>query len=120
MSAQLSVGDRVRLSGGYDFEPRWLSGKLSYTGVVIAFIPGQNELPAAVLQLDAPITFGGTEGSIVVLELRYVGVAWNETEIVHIELCDFMPENNASASRRHGKWVESHATYRRIESQNAL
>ena len=114
MPHALAVGDRVRLSGGYDFEPRWLAGEPSYSGAVLAFIPGQNELPAAVVRLDAPITVEETTGEVVVLELRYVGTTWEEKETVHIELCGFIPDAVAFKLRPHGKWVESHATYIRV------
>jgi hypothetical protein len=66
------------------------------------------------------VTVEGTTGNIVVLELRYVGAEWKETETVHVELCDFMPEPAPSKERRHGKWVESHATYERLSNENAL
>lgn len=114
MASALAIGDRVRLGGGYDFELRWLAGRPGHSGVVLAFIPGQNEPPAAVVRLDAPLTVAETTGEVVVLELRYVGADWKETETVHVELCDFMPEPVASKVRRHGKWVESHATYIRV------
>jgi hypothetical protein len=114
MSKPLKVGDRVELSGGYDFEPSWLGGLPSHPGVVSSFIPGQNDMPAAVVRLDNAITAKGTTGDIVVLELRYVGQGWQDTGTVHIELCDFVPEERAWQQRRQGKWVESHATYKRV------
>jgi hypothetical protein len=79
------------LSGGYSFEPEWLAGKESVSGVVIAFMPGQNDTPAAVIKLDRPMTFEDVTGDILVLELRCVGAEWAPTGIVHVELCDFMP-----------------------------
>lgn len=114
MPKQLVAGDQVELSGGYDPEPAWLGGKSVYTGVVSQFIPGQNSTPAAVVQLDTPITVEGTTGDIVVLELRFEGAMWSETETVHVELCDFVPDKKAWQQRRRGKWVESHATYKRV------
>ena len=96
----LSIGTRLHLSGGYDFEPRWLTHGDHHLGTVIAFIPGQNAQPAAVVKLGAPITVEGTTGDIVVLELRYVGATWKETETVHVELCEFNPEPKAWLHRR--------------------
>ena len=95
-------------------EPAWLNGKSSYQGIVSAFIPGQNTQSAAVVKLGAPIAAGSVTGDVVVLELRYVGATWKDTETVHVELCDFMPDAKTWQVRRHGKWVESHATYRRV------
>lgn len=113
MSEALVVGDRVRLSGGYDYEPRWLPYGQSYMGTLVAFMPGQNSEPAAVVKLDAPITVDAVTGEMLVLELRYKGASWRETETVHVELCSFIPEARPWQERERGKWVESHATYRR-------
>jgi hypothetical protein len=107
----LKVGDRVRLSGGYDMIPRWLCGKDEHIGTVTRFMPGQNQDLAAVVKLDSPITVEATTGDVVILELRYVGAKWKEKETVHIELCDFDPEPKSWKDRKQGKWVESHASY---------
>jgi hypothetical protein len=114
MEKELEVGNRVKLSGGYDYEPRWLSGAQFYLGSVTAFIPGQNQESAAVVALDAPIDIEGVVGNTVVLELRYVGQEWAESGTVHVELCDFEPEPKRWQERQQGKWVESNATYERV------
>jgi len=114
MFSTLNVGDKIRLSGGYDMEPKWLAGKNFHSGTVTEFIPGQNQTPAAVVKLDAPITFDETTGDIVVLELRYEGAKWAEKEIVHVELCNFIPEPASWKFRKQGKWVESHASYKKL------
>src|SRR5690606_23341936 len=75
-------GDRVRLSGGYDMEPRWLNGCHSYFGECIGFIPGANGQLAAVIRLDSSISFDSMTGSYVVLQLRYVGARWSKHETV--------------------------------------
>ncbi|MXP29606.1 hypothetical protein GRI58_12345 [Porphyrobacter algicida] len=110
----LRAGDRVELRGGYDFEPAWLSGRVSLLGSVATFIPGQNDLPAAVVALDDSISVDGVRGSTVVLEQRYAGATWTETGVVHVELCDFQPERIRWQDRRKGKWVESHAQYKKV------
>jgi hypothetical protein len=108
---KLEVGHRIHLSGGYDMEPEWLGGGIGYFGQVVAFIPGQNKEPAAVVELDSPIEAAGAVGKFVVLELRYVEAKWEEGQPVHVELCDFMPESKRWQDRRQGKWVESHASH---------
>lgn len=110
----LQAGDRVRLSGGYDWEPRWLSGRSQVDGHVAGFVPGQNDRPAALVKLDEPITVDGVTGSVVVLELRFAGTRWSGRGTVHVELCDFDPEPVRWQDRDRGKWVESHATYERL------
>lgn len=107
----MHVGDRVRLSGGYDAEPEWLCGETGHLGQVTRFIPGQNEEPAAVVMLERRMVTGSVAGEIVVLELRYAGEKWESKGIVHVELCDFEPDDRRWQDRRQGTWVESHASY---------
>jgi hypothetical protein len=114
MSKTPGAGDRLRLSGGYDMEPEWLGGQRYVEGVITRFIPGQNEAAAAVVKLDEPLRSGTATGEYLVLELRYVGAGWTDTQTVHVELCDFEPEAKAWQQRKQGKWVESHATCIRI------
>ena len=113
---QLVAGDRVRISGGYDVEPAWLHGELFYTGTICRFIPGQNSTPAVVVELDHPIKVDAVTGRTVVLELRYEYAGWTEENVVHVELCDFVPEAKPWQYRRQGKWVESHATCSRMSA----
>jgi hypothetical protein len=114
ISDVLTAGDRIELSGGYDFEPAWLGERSSLKGKVESFIPGQNDLPAAVIVLDEPLIVEGTSGRTLVLEQRYVGATWALTGVVHVELCDFIPEPKRWQDRRQGKWVESHAQYKKM------
>ena len=100
----------VKLWGGYDYEPEWIKGKEFISGRVHGFIPSQNSSPAMVVALDAPLTSKGTTGDIVILELRFVGAQWKGEQTVHIELCDFIPENKSWKNRRQGTWIESHAS----------
>ena len=119
----LKVGDRVIVGGGYDYEAAWLAASAEgYSGRVTAFIPGQNEQPAAVVELDEELVLpngagaveaGEVRGGFLVLELGHVGTDWSTpTPRIHVELCDFEPEEASWAERRQGAWVESHATYR--------
>jgi hypothetical protein len=109
----LAQGQRVRVFGGYDTNPAWLKDDPDgYEGVVVEFIPGRNELPAAVVALDVPLFAGGIEGGIVVLEQAWEGIRWGQTSPrVHVELCDFEPEHARWQERRRGAWIESHATF---------
>lgn len=108
------VGDRIQLSGGYDLDPQWLQGQQYHMATVTRFIPGQNDAPAVVAHLDAPISIDEISGHFVVLELRYKGASWDRSNTVHIELCDFEPEAKTWKERRQGKWVESHAIYEKL------
>lgn len=116
MSEKLIVGDRLRLSGGYDWDPQWLQGHQHRVATITRFIPGQNDTPALVARLDDPISIDEITGQVVVLELRYRGANWDHTNTVHVELCDFEPEEKTWKDRRQGKWIESHATYEKLET----
>ena len=114
MTGKLDIGDRVQVGGGYDMQPQWLCGRQYYSGTVRALIPGQNDTRAVVVVLDEYAVFENSFGKYLVLELRYTGAVWAETGTVHVELCDFEPDAKAWQERQQGKWVESHATYRKL------
>lgn len=114
----LKAGDIIELSGGYDWDPIYLKNPpASYRqGTVVGFIKGQNKEPAAVIKLSEEISGEKITGDVVVLELRYVGQTWESPSPVHIELCDFSPENKPWKDRRQGEWVEAAATLKIVKS----
>ena len=113
----LQIGDKIELSGGYDYDPLFLKNPPANTrtGTVLNFIEGQNDAQAAVVRLDETISGETLTGNIVVLEIRYEEQTWDDPGPVHIELCDFMPDNKAWKDRKQGEWVEGAATLRIIE-----
>jgi hypothetical protein len=123
----LRVGDRIWVGGGYDYEPKWMTAAADpgYRGTVVEFIPGQNEQPASLIELDEEIVLPEGAGAVqdrevrglyLVLELGHVGTDWaTPRPRIHVELCDFRPEPERWEERRHGEWVESHATYDYLE-----
>jgi hypothetical protein len=115
----LQVGDKIELSGGYDYDPLFLKNPPASkrTGTIIKFITGQDETPAAVVKLDRKISGQKVTGDIVILELRQVGQTWQEPTPVHIELCDFVPEDKAWKDRGQGEWVEAAATVTLVQIQ---
>jgi hypothetical protein len=113
----LEVGDKIELFGGYDYDPLYLKNPSSSkrTGIVTKFIKGQNASSAAVVKLDNKITGDSLTGDIIVLELRYERQTWLTTGPVHIELCDFEPENKTWKDRQKGEWVEAAASFRIVK-----
>lgn len=107
----LAVNDRIWISGGYEMAPEWLGGRNGYFGTVKSFIHGQNDTSAAVVILDEKITAKNVTGDILVMELRWVGAKWGDCGVVHLELCNTLPENKPWKERKQGKWIESHASY---------
>ena len=119
LTRPLQVGDKIELSGGYDYDILYLKNPPASkrSGTVIQFIKGQNEEPAAVIKLDQKISGEKITGDIVVLELRHEGQTWQEPTPVHIELCDFMPENQTWKDRKQGEWVEAAATVTLVQTK---
>ena len=107
----MKVGDTIKLYGGYDYEPEWLGKGGHQLATVIKFIPGQDSEPAAVVKLSQPIAVDSVTGEVLVLELRHEGAKWLKKGTVHIELCNFMPEDTRWQDRRQGLWVEAAASY---------
>ena len=118
---ELRVGDRIWVGGGHSNHPAWLVDGDAYDGRVVEFIPGQNEKPAAVVELESEVVLpagaiegeeGEVRGRFVVLELGHVGTDWSTpSPRINVELCDFRPEAKRWQDRRQGVWVESHASY---------
>jgi hypothetical protein len=113
----LEISDRIELFGGYDYDPLFLKDPPAdkRTGTVINFIAGQNKSKATVVRLDDRIKGNNISGDIAVLELRYGDQTWSDPSPVHIELCDFVPEDKPWKDRRQGEWIEAAATLRIIE-----
>jgi hypothetical protein len=107
MDTELRAGHRVCVWGGYDPAPEWLAGGVGYLGGFVEFVRGGRGGRAAVVQLDRPITVGGTTGQLIVLELRYPGATWRSGETVGVELCDTGP---TEGTERRRVAIESHAT----------
>jgi len=59
-----------------------------------------------------------TSGNIIILDLRYVGQTWKQPGPVHIELCDFMPENKAWKDCKQGEWIEAAATVKLMKASD--
>ena len=121
--AAVTIGNRMIVTGGYDFEPAWPTNRTGgCAGAVVDFIPVHNELPAAVVAPDDELvppdgagTAIGTEvrGWYLILELGRKGTDWATPEPrVHVELCRTRPEPKTWKDRAQGAWVESHATWR--------
>lgn len=108
LGKSLRVGDRIRLSGGYDANPSWLGSRISIDGEVLNFIADEPS-PSAIVRLDEPLSTENLTSNTVGLRLRYQGARWTRSEIVHVELLPDSP--GASGSGERGNWIESHASY---------
>ena len=110
----LKVDDRIELSGGYDYEIKYLQNPpaSSRLGTVIGFIRNNRKYEdySAIIKLTEPITADSITSDIVVLTTRYEKQTWIYTGIVHIELCEVIPEK-LNEKERFGEWIEAAASY---------
>ena len=110
-----SLGNRIFITGGHSVVAEWLDGGAGYAGSVFQYIPGQNVMDAMVVKLDERILLENGQGDYLVLELRYQNAGWEQEATVHVELCDFIPEDKTWRKRKQGVWVEAAATLRLTE-----
>jgi hypothetical protein len=118
----VNIGDRLRLSGGYDMNPQWLQGRNEYYARVVAFLennkkrPSLSERKSTLIEFDEPIEFEDLAGKFGLLDLRHVGQVWENTGSVQVfllkEKINSIEERNQESSR----WMESHATYEVVEA----
>jgi len=117
-SRGLCIGDRVRVGGGYDMDPKWLAGNPGADeGEVVGFIPILDHEPFAVVALDEELVLpngvgpstGPVRGSFLRLHLGHVGTDWSTpSPRIHVFLFERRPDEESSEP---GVWVESHASY---------
>jgi hypothetical protein len=128
---RLSIGDPVHVGGGYDMDPAWLAANPDgYDGTVVEIIPGQNEEPAVVVELERELVLPDGAGNVrgrevrgrfLVLELRNVGPTWAQPHlVVHVEVCVERPPPRRWSERPQGAWVESHASVSRRRPQRTM
>ena len=121
------MGDRVVVSGGYDYEPAWLRGGDGYAGKLVELAGS-----VAVVELDEEITLDGSwqdfgegapqalrtvskaRGRWLALLQGWVGGTWtNPTGRLHVGLCSERPRpRTIPRGGGIGCWVESHANMR--------
>jgi len=111
---ELKVGDKIELSGGYDYEIKYLQDPPANSrfGTVIKFIRNHRRYEdySVVVKLTEPIIANSITGDILVLSTRYERQMWIYTGIVHLELCEKIPEAKVE-NERFGEWIEAAASY---------
>jgi hypothetical protein len=93
-----------------------LDGHEFHLATVLKYIPGQKSNDALVAKLNSPISCKSIAGGTIVLEIRHQCEKWMEGGIVHIELCDFIPENLEWSKWKQGVWIEAAASYKVIDN----
>jgi len=116
------IGDKVFVTGGYDFA-EWLMGGEGYTGEAVGFLSeGNVQKKGLVLDLGNEVTIGKVTGRYLILSLRYVGATWEDEGIVHVVIAASIPDDTGwtwdfqtEPDPEQGfEWVEAAASYKVI------
>jgi hypothetical protein len=114
----VEIGDRLLVSGGYDYNPRWLKGRDGCTGTVIRFLwEGDYRNRKLVLDLGEDFHTCEFKGRYLILFLRNPGSNWEDKGIVHVVVGNSIPKEVQSigvgSDPTSGfKWVEAAASYK--------
>ncbi len=130
ITSPLQPGVALFLYSGYDgaySKPWWLNDRGYYQATFIDFVSrGADKMPAAFVELEEEIDL--TEGSglrhrgrYALLKLLYVA-DWDETETVEVHIVEVLPADVEAYYATHpfGTEIESHATYRIVNSEEAM
>jgi hypothetical protein len=113
--AEVAIGDRITLSGGYDGYPAWDPERRAdkkWAGTVIAFLGPKNKDHDVVVRMDESIC-GGFD--TVVLARRHVGTSWQDEPLVVMVALTREADGPRAWSRcRRTNYVEACAELNRI------
>lgn len=119
----VEIGDRLKVTGGYEYDPNWLKGKDGCVGTVIRFLwEGDDRRKKLVLDLGEDFTTCEFKGRYLILFLRDSGDHWEDEGVVHVVVGNSIPKDvesiGVAADPSSGfKWVEAAASYK-ILSRN--
>lgn len=114
----VEIGDRLMVTGGYEYDPNWLKGKEGCTGTVIRFLwEGDDRRKKLVLDLGEEFTTCEFKGRYLILFLRGDNDLWEDEGVVHVVVGNSIPKDvesiGVAADPKSGfKWVEAAASYK--------
>ena len=114
----VELGDRLLVTGGYDYDPKWLKGREGCVGTVIRFLwEGEDRKRKLVLDLGQDFTTCGFSGRYLILYQRKPSITWEDEGEVHVVVGNSIPKDVesigvASDPKKGFKWVEAAASYR--------
>ena len=117
-SGRLKLGDRLRLSGDYEFPARWLHGRDDVRGKVAEWLHySKSDKPLCLIELDESIPFTSTDrsefnndGRYLLLKLRFREDSWSTQGVVNVFVFSKRPDEGSSTLLKES-WVASHAKY---------
>ena len=114
----VEIGDKLLVTGGYDYDPKWLKGRDGCVGTVIRFLwEGNDRNKKLVLDLGEDFHTCEFKGRYLILFLRYPGSNWEDKGVVHVVVGNSIPKDVQSISvasdpKSGFKWVEAAASYK--------
>ena len=120
----VEIGDKLLVTGGYDYDPRWLKGSDGCIGTVIRFLwEGGERQRKLVLDLGEDFHTCEFSGRYLILFLRHSGSRWEDEGVVHVVVGNSIPKDVenigvASDPKSGFKWVEAAASYRILSKKN--
>jgi len=114
----VEIGDKLQVTGGYDYNPIWLKGRDSCVGTVIRFLwEGDIRKRKLVLDLGEDLHTCEFSGRYLILFLRDSGSNWENEGVVHVVVGNCVPKDVlsigvASDPDSGFKWVEAAASYK--------
>lgn len=118
---RLKVGDRIKLSGGYDMDPPWLKGGNGYYAKVTGFFDngiekrkGDERLSASI-EFEEELEFKGFCGLYGFMLGRWEGQKWETSGTVHVHISNEPINNSSDITKSNSIWAESHAHYERSD-----
>jgi hypothetical protein len=114
----VEIGDRLKVTGGYEYDPNWLKGKEGCIGTVIRFLwEGDDRRKKLVLDLGEEFTTCEFKGRYLILFLRGDEDHWEDEGVVYVVVGNSIPKDvesiGVAADPKTGfKWVEAAASYK--------
>ena len=122
----VEIGDRLEVTGGYDYDPKWLKGKEGCVGTVVGFLwEGEDRRQKLVLDLGEDFHTCEFKGRYLVLFLRNPGSQWEDEGVVHVVVGSSIPKDvesiGVTSDPKSGfKWVEAAASYKILSKKIRL
>ncbi len=119
----VEIGDKLLVTGGYDYDPRWLKDREGCMGTVVRFLwEGNDRRSKLVLDLGEDFHTCEFSGRYLILYLRKPGSSWEDNGVVHVVVGNSIPRDVesigvASDPKSGFKWVEAAASYRVISKK---
>jgi hypothetical protein len=116
---RLKVGDRIKLSGGYDMNPPWLKGGSGYLAGFFDNDIGKrkgDERLSASIEFETEMEHQGFKGKYGFILGRWESQEWETSGTVHCHIATIPITKSQDITENNSVWAESHAHYEVVNS----